>query len=172
MSNFLLLEKALENLPSLLSTGLHQSYSQSLYQPLVTLQQGVFFFNEVYPLCLWNFNKEHFLCKIWVSFSFIFSFPKANLGFHFIYFFTNKGHYGLIFWNFHVILPQIIFLSHPSQPPGTSPVTKVSLTVHKHSLMSKRLCLSLLLLFSQPKIFKTTFSNIFIILWEPVSSVY
>lgn len=179
MGNFLLLERALGNLPSLLSTGLRQSHSHSLYLPLVTLQQGVFFFfffNEgtdtsSISLCLWNFNKEHFLCKIWVSFSF-FHFLKPSWAFtsstSLQIKVTVAWYYGLFMWSY----PKLPFKSHPSQPPGTSPVTKVSLTVHKHSLMSTRLCLSLLLLFTQPKIFKTHFSNIFIILWDLVSSAY
>lgn len=115
MGNFLLLERTVGNVSSLLSTGLYQSHSQSSYPPLVTSQQGVFFIlikeltSEVYPYAFEISIKNIFYVRFWGFFLLFFSFPKAKLAFHFIYFFTNKGHCSLIFQTFHVILPQTSF---------------------------------------------------------------
>lgn len=178
MGNFLLLERTVGNVSSLLSTGLYQSHNQSSYPPLVTSQQGVCFIlikeltSEVYPYAFEISIKNIFYVRFWGFFLLFFHFLKPSWPFtsstSLPIKVTVAWYSRLSMWSY----PTLAFKSHPSQPPGTSPVTKVSLTVHKHSLMSTRLCLSLLLLFSQPKIFKTTFSNIFIILWELVSSAY
>lgn len=100
-------------MPSKFPTGLQRGHSQSSYLSQGTSQQGILSSSEgahmsSASLCLWNLREDYFLCEIWVSFCFTLLFLADKLGFHFTWFFINKG--GLIFWTLPVSPPQTSFL--------------------------------------------------------------